>query len=161
MSHLLITHTATIGGRDYKMTRLNVAKARQALAIVQKLLGMYEVSEDGAVTNTVSPVFMAGISGKLTEAELSKLVELFGPTTTVDFQDGDDRRPSRVLPLSSVPAQDELWSGRLEDMLDWVDACIAFNFAGVIAKMHAAVEQATRQIAAAKAEAEASGDSQA
>lgn len=159
MSHLLITHTVTIGGYEYKLTRLNVAKSRQALAIVQKLLGMYEVDDSGTVTNAASPVFLAGISGKLTEQELTKLVDLFGPATTVDLQDGDDRRPSRVLTLSTAAAQDELWAGRLENMLDWVDASIAFNFAGVIAKMHAAVAEANSRIAAAKAEAE-SGEAQ-
>lgn len=158
MSHLLVTHTVTIGGFEYKMTRLNVVKSRQALAIVNKLLGGYEVGADGTVQNVLSPTFLAGITGKLTEQDTTKLVDIFAPHTTVDLLDGEGNRPSRVLTLNTPAAQDELWAGQLEYMLEWLDACIAFNFGGIIAKMHAAVADAEAKMRAAKAEAEARGE---
>lgn len=151
MSALLITKVVTIGGLAYTLRRLNVAKSREALAIVQKLLGGFEIG-DGP--SEVSPVFMAGLAGALSEAELSKLVDLFGPATTVDMNDGAGNTPSRELTLSKAPAQDELWSGQLELMIDWLDESIKFNFAGVIAKTHAVVQAANKARAAAKAGAE-------
>ncbi len=144
MNATLVTTTVSIGGHDYKIRRLSVAKAREILPIVQKLLGGYEL--DGS--EDISPVFLSGLAGALSEAEQTKLVDAFGPATTVDMGD------NRELTLKTPAAHDELWAGQLELMIEWLDAAIKFNFAGVIAKTHAVASSVKSKLDAAKAVAE-------
>lgn len=129
---VLQTETVTIDGNLYTIRMLDVVKGRAVLARLQRFLGLYAAD---AKTDDVGGAALIGLlAGALGGDDLEFLIQTFGPTTTVDVGGG------RVLSLGgkdNTAAQTELFAGRYEALLEWIDACIKANFAGVIAKIDA------------------------
>jgi hypothetical protein len=137
-----------INGLNYKIKPLKTGPAREALAIVQSMLGALEITD--GFENIVA---VAQTSGVLPSNRLDKLIELFGPTTTVEVPEDDENRPPRELLLGKPAHQDELFTGQIEFQYEWLDACIKYNFERVLGKTRAAFEGAAKRMEAQLAEA--------
>jgi hypothetical protein len=154
MSHLLKTTETTIGGKSYTIRLLSVEQARRILPIVQRAVGSLDPDVD-----VHGRTLIAGFTGLLSPEDMDKLVNVFAPTTTVDMADrakapDGTTLPARVLRLDQKTAQDELWGGELELMLEWVDACIDANFGSMIAKTRGVVKALTEAQARATPKAQ-------
>lgn len=114
----------------------NVADGRAAYARLQRLLAMM-AEEELAKTDAV---LLAGLGGLLTEEDLTFYCNVFEKYTTVDMGDG------RTLPL--LKNMDQVFSGEIENLLEWIKFCIEVNFSGVIVKMKAALAGVVEQVAA-------------
>lgn len=135
MSNLLYTQERIIGGKKYTIRPLDVAMGRKVYARVQRYLQLF--ATEAQVTLGVSAMLMAGMSDNIgSDDDIDWLCMTFGPSTTVDFGDG------RVLPLSNVGAQNELFMGSYEDQYEWLDACIEVNFKGIIEKLKGVLRKA-------------------
>lgn len=127
MSAILRTEQVEINGRLFTMRLLNVTEGRKVFARLQSLLPFWS-SED--IEKGMGPILSGCLSGNVSEADLAALSDAFVPYTTVDIKDG----PS---PLSKH--LNDVFSGSYEDMFTWLDACVKFNFAGIIEKIKGAM----------------------
>jgi hypothetical protein len=130
MSQFLTCESRTIGGKEYQIRVLSVGEG--ARKIYHRLLSIVGDKENLA---GLDPVFTAIMAGALSEEDTDALVKTFAPTTTVDM--GGD--PQRTVSLKDPKVQDEIFSANLEEMFEWLSACVEVNFGGVIAKMRGAL----------------------
>ena len=131
-----------IGDKDFTITALSVADARQAYARAHRVLVL--AAESVVASTGTGAVLFATFSGGLSEEDIDVLTKLFAPRTMVDFRDGS------ALPLTSKEAMDRAFSGALEHLFEWLDACLDVNFAGLMAKMSAAALKLEEAAAAKK-----------
>lgn len=129
------TEDRIIGGRKYTIRVLPVVDGRKVYARVQKYMALY--STDIQKETGMGPLMSIGIHSGLEESEISFLVGVFAPVTTVEL---DAERTVMLGGKDSAKHQDELWAAAYEDMFEWLDACIEINFRGVIEKMKGALQ---------------------
>jgi hypothetical protein len=149
MSQLLRTEAVDIGGKTFTIKILPFKESRKLAPIVQRAMGSFdpELGEQASL-------LLAGILGQITDADIDAMVKAFGASTTVDFQDGTDENPSRVLVLSRDEALNEVFTGCIEDMYVWLDACVKMHFEGLISKAQAAISAVAGKAKAKRAAAE-------
>jgi hypothetical protein len=126
MSALLKTHETTIGGKKFILRLLNVAEGRKVLSKMQTFLPFW-TSDD--VKNGMGPIAAIGLGGGLSQELLDDLCEAFGKVSQVVFED------DRQLALSDPKNQNEAFAGAYEDMLQWLDESIQYNYGGFLEKL--------------------------
>ena len=129
---MLQTEERTIGGRVYTLRVLNVAQGRKVYSRIQRYLGAWT---DAEANSGLGPLMSVAIMGGLGDDDIAFLAEVFGPTTTVDMGDG------RTLTLKDPKHVDELFAGAFEAQVEWLEACVDFNFRGVIEKMKGVLQK--------------------
>jgi hypothetical protein len=96
--------------------------------------------DESVEAGRMSVFMLAGMGGALPAEDLELYVKTFGAATTCTFADG------RVLSLKKIPASkngpevnpmDEVFSGALDQMFEWLDACARLNFGSLIEKTRA------------------------
>lgn len=151
MAHLRRTDSTDIDGKTFKVKALTFEDARKAYAIIQRalpVLAVEDLDEEGGI-------LFACLTGHLSKEDIDVLCEVFANETTVDFNDPVDGKSSRVLKLSLKDVQDEVFSGQLELMYDWLAFCVDLNFKGTLGKMGAALRKmAAKKVAQEKEKAE-------
>ncbi len=149
------TVTPEINGRTFTINVLALATARQVWARLQKIIAAFADEESSA---GMSAFMLACMAGAISEEDFKFYAEKFGQATQVDMGDG------RVLVLTKMEAQQEVFGNSFEDQFEWLDACIKHNYEGVLAKMRAALKEAAEaarlKAEAAKLEAEKQSESQ-
>jgi hypothetical protein len=121
--------TVRIGERDFQIGLLPFKAARPVYSKIQRLLVL---NEDEIASSGLGLFMFAGFSGGVDDATLGELIEAFGAVTQVAIS------PTQTLPLSKDEARNLVFAGRLEDMFQWLDECVKYNFAGCMAKLDAA-----------------------
>lgn len=153
MAHLRRTDSTDIDGKTFKVKALTFEDARKAYSIIQRalpVLAVEDFDEEGGI-------LFACLTGHLTKEDIDVLCEVFAKETMVDFNDPTEGKTSRVLKLSLPEVQDEVFSGALELMYDWLAFCVDLNFKGTLGKMGAALRKmAAKKVAQDKAEAKKS-----
>lgn len=134
MSQLLRTEAVEIGNKTFQIRVLPFGESRKVEGVIKRAMGAFDPELGDS-----AGLLLAGVAGQISDADMDRLVQVFGKATTVDFQDGNDERPSRVLILSDDKNLGEVFCGQLEDMYTWLDACVQLNFKGLIAKMKGAI----------------------
>ena len=119
-----------ISGHTYTIRKLPLASARKVFARLQRVLALY--ADRDMAAEGLSPIVCANLAGALSEADLQFYATEFGPSTTVQWED------DRVLMLKDPKHQEEAFADNFADQLDWIDACVQLNFAGVLAKIDGA-----------------------
>jgi hypothetical protein len=129
MSALLKTQSREIGGRNYQIRLLSFDESRQVYSKIQRLLS----ANEEVLEETGLGFFMfAGLAGGVSDEDLKLYCSVFGEATTVEMG------PNMTLSLKDAGSRTAVFSGQFEDVFEWLDACVAINFGGVIAKMRAA-----------------------
>lgn len=134
----LKSETKTIGENQYTVTVLPVVSGREALVRLQRLLA----GGIGAITQGNRqdiPAALAGISERLTAADLEWFCEKFGKATSVAMPPSDDAPQGRVLVLAGSDAQTAVFAGNYLEMFEWLEFCIEVNFATLLEKIKGAL----------------------
>lgn len=127
---ILHTEDHIIGGRKYTIGLLPLVSGRKAFQRLGPILAMF-VDEVAAETGGLSPSTFAALAGRLSAEDIESYCKMFGDITQVEL-DGD-----RVVSLGGRDGekhQNEVFAGKYEDLMEWIDTCIRVNFGGVIAK---------------------------
>lgn len=121
--------TVRIGEFDYQISMLAFKDARPVYSKIQRLLVL---NEDEIASSGLGLFMFAGFSGGIDDATLGELIEAFSKVTTVALN------ATQTVSLGKEDARNLVFGGRLEDMFQWLDECVKYNFAGCMAKLEAA-----------------------
>lgn len=117
-----------------------------ALKLYSRVSALLAMAADEKVQEAgAGAVMFAVITKNLSDSDVEDMAKLFGPCTSVDFGDG------RVLTLNgrdAIAAQNELFSGAIEDYYAWLDACIEVNFKGALEKLRGATAKLSKKAVA-------------
>ncbi|HEX6272413.1 MAG TPA: hypothetical protein VFZ53_05215 [Polyangiaceae bacterium] len=141
MSLLQETKTVTLDGQDFRIGMLPYSKARGAFF---KIAGAMDLNAE--VTAAMGTTFFAIVNDVLSEADVAFINDLFG-SVSVAVLDAD-----RELPLNTEINRDKVFTGRIDLAMEWLDACIEYNFGNAKKKLTAGASVMRRQIAEKQAE---------
>lgn len=129
----LKSETVFIGGKEFSIGVLPLQDARKVYSRCSRILALFS---DTAQKDTggLGAIMSASMAGALPDEDLAFLIQTFGPVSTV-------RVGEKTFNLGTGPAaQDIVFDGKFEDLLEWLDVCFKINFGGVIAKLQGALQ---------------------
>lgn len=156
----LPTETVELDGYTFESQLLPVAKARKAFSLLGRsinLFGVAEVAEVEGVDDApadIGALTLAVSMGMLADSELEELIKIFAEAQSKVTFTGDDGT-ERVLHFHAVKTGqanlDQVFAGKFDLLLQWLEWQVKANFSTVIEKLVAA----GRKRLAAKAEPKA------
>ncbi len=118
-----------IDGLVFQIRLLPFGDARIVYSKLQRLMSAFgeEAAEAG-----LGFFMFAGLAGAINDDDLKLYIDTFGKKTDVALG------PNQSVILSDDNNRQLVFAGRFEMMFAWLDACIEYNFKGVMEKLSAA-----------------------
>lgn len=136
------TETVEIGGRNFTIRKLALVKQRVVYARFQKLLGVFAQREELAQEG-MSAFMTATMANLVSQEDMQFFCDQFGPSTSVEWD------AERTLILKDPAHQEIAFGEDYTHQFEWLDACFALNFAGVLGKLSAALQSKRDEASAA------------